>query len=215
MAEKRKPTKKAEAATPKHTTSCEAARPTRTKAAIAAAQGPANSYLYTEALADEICQRLAEGESLKSICRSKGMPSFATVIAWALDATHPFADRYARAREVGYRVLAEELLEISDNSKGDFAQSEDGRKAVDHEHIARARLRVDTRKWMLAKMLPKIYGDRVLNEHVGKDGGPVEVKAQVDEFLAKLDAIARRQKELADQLEPEANYLRDGSQRLR
>jgi hypothetical protein len=122
-----------------------------------------------------------------------------TVIAWALDDTHGFAARYARAREVGFTLIAEEILEISDNSSGDFVErpGKDGEttKVVDHEAIARARLRVDSRKWMLSKMLPKIYGDRVVNELVGKDGGPVEVKARVDEFLAKLDAIARRQKE--------------------
>jgi hypothetical protein len=52
----------------------------------------------------------------------------------------------ARAREIGYTHLAEEILEISDNAKGDFVEGEDGWKAVDREHIARARLRVDTRK---------------------------------------------------------------------
>jgi hypothetical protein len=141
---------------------------------------------------------LADGESLKSICRSEGMPKSSTVIAWALDTAHPFYDRYARARDIGYRHLAEELLEISDNSNGDLAQDEDGRKVVDHEHIARARLRVETRKWMLSKMLPKLYGEKVVSELTGPNGGPVQVDVnrQVNEFMAKIDAIARRQHEL-------------------
>jgi hypothetical protein len=209
MTEKQKTPKKPKKPKAK---ACAAPRPTRTKAATAAAQGPANSYIYTEAIADEICSRLARGGSLKSICRSDGMPDIATVLKWALDTTHDFSQRYARAREVGYRVLAEELLEISDDSKGDLAQGEDGRKAVDHEHIARARLRVDTRKWMLSKMLPKLYGDKITSELVGQGGGPVKVDVQngINDFFAKIDAIARWQQELkAMQEEAEAEQERE------
>jgi hypothetical protein len=196
MATKTKASKKTAA---KRAKTCSASRPTRTKAAIAAARGPANSYLYTDAIGEELCRRLADGEPLRSICQREGMPSMSTVIAWALDDTHGFAARYARAREIGFTLIAEEILEICDDSKGDWVEGprKDGEtvRTVDHEAIARARLRVDTRKWMLSKMLPKIYGDKVVNELVGKDGGPVEVKARLDEFFAKLDAIARRQKE--------------------
>ncbi len=111
-----KPARKPKSKTAVKTKVCEAARPTRTREAVEAAQGPANSYLYSEAIGDEICHRLAEGASLKSICRSQGMPSLGTVITWALDTAHPFADRYARAREIGWRLLAEEILEISDQA---------------------------------------------------------------------------------------------------
>jgi hypothetical protein len=183
------------------------ARPTRTKAATAAAQGPANSYIYTEAIADELCRRLADGESLKKICRTKGMPGFATVISWAIDASHQFADRYARARDIGYRHLADEILEISDNSEADFVQTEDGRKVVDHEHIQRSRLKVETRKWMLSKMLPRIYGEKITSELIGPNGGAVQVNVQngINDFMAKIDAIAKRQQELkAMQEEAEA-----------
>ena len=66
-------------------------------------------------------------------------------------------------------------------------------KTVDHEHIARSRLRVDSRKWMLSKMIPKIYGDRLVTELTGKDGGPVEIQAvsAIRERIAeKLNRIA-------------------------
>jgi hypothetical protein len=108
-----------------------------------------------------------------------------------------------RARQIGFTLIADEILEISDAAKGDFIEDENGGKTVDHEAIARARLRVDSRKWMLSKMLPKIYGDKVVNEVVGRDGGPVEVKAGVDVFLAKIDAIAARQRELKSMAEDE------------
>ncbi len=59
-----------------------------------------------------------------------------------------------------------------------------------------ARLRVDSRKWLLARMLPKLYGDRVVQEHVGRDGGAIEVKAQVNEFMQRLTMISARRNEL-------------------
>jgi hypothetical protein len=100
---------------------------------------------------------------------------------------------YARAREVGYYKMADETIEIADDSSRDWKKTVDKNgneiTVVDHDHIARSRLRVDTRKWLLAKVLPKIYGDRVTNEHVGKDGGPVQLR-QVDP--AAMQAIRQR-----------------------
>jgi hypothetical protein len=143
------------------------------------------------------------------------MPGFATITAWGLDTQHPFAAQFAHARNIGWRHLAEELLEISDDSKRDYVEREgaDGEtvRTVDHDHIARARLRVDTRKWLLARMLPKVYGDRVVNELVGKDDGPVKINAQngINDFFAKIDAIAARQAELRAMQEAEAEQERE------
>jgi hypothetical protein len=219
MAEKKKgaTARKSSKATPNRdkTKACAAPRPTRTKAAIAAAQGPAKSYLYSQAIGDEICHRLAAGESLRSICRSEGMPGFATITAWGLDTQHPFAAQFAHARNIGWRHLAEEILEISDDSSRDYVEREgaDGEivRTVDHDHIARARLRVDTRKWLLARMLPKVYGDRVVNEIVGQGDGPVkvDVSSKMADFMAKIDAIANRQRELRAMEEAEAQQERN------
>ena len=54
--------------------------------------------VYSHAMAEEICNRLAVGESLKSVCQDDGMPDERTVRRWALDPDHPFSPRYARAR---------------------------------------------------------------------------------------------------------------------
>jgi hypothetical protein len=115
---------------------------------------------------------LAEGESLRSIARTPGFPAESVIREWSLDATRPFCAQYARAREAGYQKLADEMLEIADDSSRDLIEREtrDGGRilTVNHDHIARARLRVDTRKWILSKMLPKIYGDKL---QVGGEGG--------------------------------------------
>lgn len=103
-----------------------------------------------------------------------------------------FAEQYARACEMRADAQLEELLEIADDGRNDWMQrhaGEDVGWAVNGEHIQRSRLRVDARKWAMAKMAPKKYGDRVTNEVVGKDGGPIEIRAEADDARGKL-AIA-------------------------
>ncbi len=132
---------------------------------------------YSEAVANEICDRLADGESLLSICTDEHLPSERSVRTWAYNEDHPFSPKYARARELGYLRMADEILAIADDATLDLSsEDEDGNARVNHEHIARSKLRVDTRKWLLSKCLPKIYGDKIMSEHTGADGGPIEVQ---------------------------------------
>lgn len=111
-----------------------------------------------------ILDRLATGEPLQQIARDEGMPSAQTVLLWSM--LPEWVERYARAREAGYSLIGEQLLEIADDSRNDWMDREtaSGRieRVVDREAMERTRLRLDTRKWMLAKMLPKIYGDRLI-----------------------------------------------------
>ena len=67
-----------------------------------------------------ILDRLAAGEPLRAICRDEGMPDERRVRAWAADANHPFAARYTHAREMGFFSMADELLEIADDSRNDW-----------------------------------------------------------------------------------------------
>lgn len=138
--------------------------------------GRGRPSVYTQELADRICEGLRDGKTLRAVCRQDGMPDEKSVRTWAADPTHPFAPQYAQAREIGYQVMADELLEISDDSKNDAIVDEEGNERPNTEFVARSRLRVDTRKWLLSKALPKIYGDRVETRVVGADGGAVEVK---------------------------------------
>lgn len=127
---------------------------------------------YSQEVADRICAGLADGMTLRQVCRQDGMPSEAAVRQWQ-DAHEDFASQYARAREKGYLRMAEELLEIADDGSNDWMERE-GVRVVDHEHVARSRLRLDTRKWLLSKALPKIYGDKLQTQQLGKDGQPVD-----------------------------------------
>ena len=127
---------------------------------------------FNQDTADRICERLAGGESLSAICLSDDMPPRKTVSQWVED-NKQFSACYARAREIGYDLMAEEILVISDDSKHDVEVDENGQKRMNAEYVARSRLRVDTRKWLLAKMLPKKYGDRVEQHHTGDADRPV------------------------------------------
>jgi hypothetical protein len=198
-AAKRKPAAKKPAAKAPRKQAAEpieiSAPPARKPAAPRAADNPAGRArgrptAYTEELSDEICARLAEGQTLSSICRREGMPSERTVRSWALDLGHPFAPRYARAREVGYHKMADDLLDIVDDGTNDFVVRErDGERitVVDHEHIQRSRLRADTRKWLLSKALPKLYGDRIDMKHSG--GIAIEEPEMSDLDLARRIAF--------------------------
>jgi hypothetical protein len=117
---------------------------------------------YSADIAAAICVDLAEGRSLREICAAPDMPSPGTVRGWAAADAGGFAAQYARAREALAEHLADEILEIADDAANDW-MARKGRGAADgsddaianREHITRSRLRVDARKWLLARMSPK------------------------------------------------------------
>jgi hypothetical protein len=132
---------------------------------------------FNQKKADELCELLRSGLSLRKAAEQLGMaPS--TVLLWAKES--PFSEQYARAREVGYQLLADEILDISDDGRGDTWVDEEGIVRTNQDVVARSRLRVDSRKWMLSKMLPKIYGDKVDIEHSGS------VSVEIVRFSSEL-----------------------------
>jgi len=117
---------------------------------------PARPGKYSDALARRICERIAAGESLRAVCRDADMPSTQAVFKWLLDdRREAFRQWYSLAREVQADVLADELVDIAD-------------AAHDKDEAALAKLRIDTRKWVAAKLRPKKYGDKIdLRGHIG------------------------------------------------
>lgn len=133
--------------------------------------------LFAPEVAAAICERIASGESLRSVCRDEAMPAESTVRAWAVDDVQNFSAQYARAREHQAHSIADEMLEIADDGSNDWMvrTGKDGAAGyeLNGEHVQRSRARLDTRKWLLSKMLPKVYGDKVTQEHQGPNGSPV------------------------------------------
>lgn len=125
---------------------------------------------YTDEIAATICERIANGESVKNIVKSEDMPAESAVYRWL--AAHPsFQEQYARARAVQADRMGEDILEIADDARNDWMIRNAGDTEIevpDHEHISRSKLRVDARKWLMSKLAPKKYGDRVENVHSGE-----------------------------------------------
>lgn len=132
---------------------------------------------YDEDVFTDILSRLSKGEMLKDICESAPAkyPGSSTVRRWVFDDLNGCSERYTRAREMGMHEIVDETIRISDNSQNDTTTDREGNPVPDHEWIARSRLRVDTRKWLASKVIPKIYGDRIQQEHTGADGAPLTI----------------------------------------
>ncbi len=147
--------------------------------------------IYSVALATRICTRLAGGESLRHICGDAKMPAESTVHGWLVADEHKdFAARYALARCLQADFFADEILEIADDADNDFTAGKEGGKVVNHEHISRSRLRVDTRKFLMGKLDPKKYGDKL--QHTGDGGGPIRLRPDLSKLTEKqLDALER------------------------
>lgn len=118
---------------------------------------------YTDEMALTICERLANGESLKAICEDENMPARSTVFKWLAE-NSKFSDMYARAREEQADAIFDEILEIADNGRNDWMErrgEDDAGWVANGENIQRARLRIDSRKWMAGKLRPRKYGDKL------------------------------------------------------
>lgn len=127
---------------------------------MGAEMGSRSRKAFAKDWQDRLIREVSEGKSLREVCRAEDMPSRPFVYE-QLEEQKDFANRYARATEDRADKIFEEILDIADNAEGDIAELEDGREIVNHENIQRSKLRVDARKWMLGKMQPTKYGDRM------------------------------------------------------
>ena len=146
--------------------------------------------IYSDLIADRILERIAQGETLRTICLDDGYPSPTTVISWYL---HPdennrpgFTAAYERAERLGLELMAQDLLDISDDSGRDkVTRVFKGKRitVIDQENINRDRLRVQTRQWFLERRLSKIYGDKVQHEHSGE----IDLVARLQEGRKRVE----------------------------
>ena len=118
-----------------------------------------------EEIFDFICQRIEEGESLRKILKDSDMPSSRTFFKW-IHNDELKVKQYALALEYRADVMFEEILDIADDKSNDTLINDEGVERPNSEWINRSRLRVDARKWMLSKMLPKKYGDKQETTHL-------------------------------------------------
>jgi hypothetical protein len=116
-------------------------------------------------MGDRICQAISiSTDGLRKICAQyPDFPEVNAIMEWKI--RHPeFGSQYALAKSNQADLLAEEIIEISDDASRDYIVDAEGNEKFNPEHVARSRLRVDSRKWIACKLLPKIYGDKVVSE---------------------------------------------------
>ena len=124
---------------------------------------------YDPVVAEKICELLSEGVPLREICRMEGMPPWRNIYFW-MARDEDLSAHIARAREMGYDNIAEECLDIADNSTNDWMDREfrnahgkiEVERVADTEHIQRSKLRIETRLKLLAKWKPEKYGDKTI-----------------------------------------------------
>lgn len=121
--------------------------------------------LYSNELAIEICTEIASTTlGLKSLCKlHEDFPSHATIFKWLAE-NKEFLDLYTRAKEMQSEMLIDEMIEISDDASNDFMTVQKGDQSYEMENkewTSRSKLRIETRKWIAAKLLPKKYSDRI------------------------------------------------------
>lgn len=123
--------------------------------------------LYTKELAQEICDEISSSsKGLSTLCvENSHWPSKRNILRWT-KINEDFCHQYAIAKKQQVESLIDDIIEIADDSSQDFFEDDSGKKKINLEHINRSKLRIDTRKWIACKLVPKIYGDRTQPENV-------------------------------------------------
>lgn len=140
---------------------------------------------YTPERAEAICALLAEGMSLRTVCKQEGMPDCATVFSW-MRKFPEFLKQYEKSKAESADYLVEEMLDIADDGSNDWMEkhSKEGENIgwqVNGEHVQRSRLRLDTRKWIASKLKAKKYGEKI--EIAGDPDAPLTVLQSNDQEI--------------------------------
>lgn len=138
-----------------------------------------------EKFINTICERMAKGRSLRSVLKDNGMPCRQSFHNW-VDERKERIDQYIRAREDRADTIFEDIFDIADSQEGDTITLEDGKEVTNHDAIQRARLRIDSRKWILSKMQPKKYGDKIDIDHTSK-GESLNITVSSSKLKDKLE----------------------------
>jgi hypothetical protein len=152
----------------------------------------------TDELFDEICERMVDGESVRTICKDDHMPAISTLMK-ILNQNPDRSAQYARALQMRADAMFEEIMDISDDGSNDYMlrNADDPTSIVlNGEHVQRSKLRVDSRKWALGRMNPKKYGEKTFIG--GVDDAPVKVQNTIDVSNLSLEELETLEKVLSN-----------------
>ncbi len=151
----------------------------------------ARPTIFTQELADKICEQLADGKSMRTVCKQEDMPAMSSVFKW-LREHDGFSEQYAKAKDESADAMAEDLLDIADTPvMGEIKTIKpDGSVEIKQdEMLGHRRLQVDARKWLMAKMKPKKYGEKL---DMTSDGEKLGVTLSAEQAEQLIQARARR-----------------------
>lgn len=141
-------------------------------------------------LANALCAEIETAQvGMRRICARPGMPTIGRVKRW-LREWPEFQAKYARAKQEQAEMMAEDILDIADDGRNDTFETADGNTITDTDVIQRSKLRVDARKWLAAKLLPKKYGEVPANGPSVTVG--VSVTVMSDEKRQRLIDLKRQ-----------------------
>lgn len=147
---------------------------------------------FTEEIFTAICERMADGEGLRKICSDREMPSRSTFLRWVENDTGR-QSKYQKAREALMDWYSEEILAIAWDDSKDTIKREGKADLCNHEWIGRSRLKVDTLKFLMAKLYPKRYGDKLPETVEAKthEAALLELEAEKPGFTVSWQQSAR------------------------
>ncbi len=147
---------------------------------------------YSQALADKICEQVSISSiGLRKMCTMfPEFPTHESVLLWRRKYPE-FSAQYREAKLQQAELFAEDIIDIADDDSGDVIYGENG-IVQNSEFIARSRVKIDARKWIACKLLPKVYGDKseVTNNNVADE----ELKSSLSEIKSAIDIIAQYEK---------------------
>lgn len=144
---------------------------------------------FTQELADKICETIATtSKSLRVICNANDI-STSTLLKW-LSENEDFSIQYARAKQMQAELFVDEIIEIADETSNDTiyqsiggGENDEDSFTVERENkewIKRSQIRIDARKWIASKLLPKKYGNNI---DVTSGGDKVESTTIVTQYV--------------------------------
>lgn len=141
----------------------------------------------------EILLEIMKGRSLTAILKTEergDLPSKVTFFEW-LKEDEELTNQYARATEVRADIIFDDILAIADENTNDTSINENGIEVVNNDVIQRSRLRIDARKWVLSKLNPKKFGDKIQTEHSGEIKGVNLSSLSTQELIERAKAIKK------------------------
>ena len=132
----------------------------------------APQFKWTEEIEDAICAAIAvSANGLDDICKENKEFPCVRLIYTRLIQSEPFMQKYARARELQQQLLADQLIPLSDKDRichKRTINADGSEETVRLDQVERSKLQIETRKWVLARLNPKKYGDKIQAEHSGE-----------------------------------------------